>query len=402
MILELLSALALIQTPPAAAPAVPQQAPPAPAAVKDMSEQLSGIAKANDVPAMVELALKGNEIVARGVTGVRKRGASELVTFDDQFHLGSCTKAMTATLAAILVEEGKLKWESHLFDVFPELGTGRDPGWHDETLTTLLQNRGGMPADLNQYGLWDKLWAAQGSARDQRRMLLEGVLEQPPLSKPGSTFLYANANFAVAGAMEEKVANKAWEELITEKLFKPLGMNSAGFGPPGNASVLDQPRGHDEHGTPVGLTGSADNPESIAPAGRVHCTIGDWAKFIAFHLAGARAVRGFATETGTKLLMKESFAKLQTSPEGPDKGYAMGWNLAQRPWGGNVLSHAGSNTLWYCVVWISPEKDFAYLVCCNQGGKAAETACDAAVAGMIKTTHPPVVKQRDAKTEPPK
>jgi CubicO group peptidase (beta-lactamase class C family) len=381
MISTLFCLLAFVQTPAPAAQAPVASAPKAP---RDFSDMLAGLVKKHDVPGLVVLALKGHDIVGKGVSGVRKRGAEELLTFEDKFHLGSCTKAMTATLAAILVEEGKLKWNTRLFDVFPELEQRADPGWREETLSALLLNRGGLPPELNTDGLWDRLWKAKGPARDQRRMLLEGVIIHPPLSQPGTTFLYANANFALAGSMIEQVGGKPWEELITEKLFKPLGIESAGFGPPGTGSVLDQPRGHDTKGEPVGLTGIADNPESISPAGRVHMTITDWSKFAAFHLAGARAVRGLTQDTGTKLISKDSFDMLQTSPEGPDSGYAMGWGVTKRPWGGNVLVHSGSNNLWYSMLWISPEKDLALMACCNQGGDHGQKACDEAVGGMIQ------------------
>ncbi len=350
---------------------------------RDVSELLSGIQKRNDVPGLVALALRGDEIIGQGAAGVRRRAAEEKVSLDDKFHLGSCTKAMTATLAAILVEEGKLKWSTHLFDVFPALEAGAQPGWKEETLADLLQNRGGMPADLEADGLWTKLFSAKGPAIEQRRVLLEGVLKHPPLSQPGTTFLYSNANFAVAGAMAETIAGKSYEELIVEKLFRPLGMKSVGFGPPGGENALHQPQGHDATGKPVAPPTATDNPESITPAGRVHCTISDWSKFVALHLAGARAVRDLAPLTGTKLLSKEAFERLQTSPDGPASGYAMGWGVTQRPWGGNLLVHSGSNNLWFCVVWIAPEKNFAALACCNQGGERGQQACDDAVGALI-------------------
>lgn len=378
MISILLSTLALLQTPPAPQPA------PAPKGPRDFSAFLVDTLKANNVPGMVVLALKGDEVIGRGVAGVRKRGADEKIGFDDKFHLGSYTKAMTATLAAMLVEEGKLKWNSGLFELFPELEAKAAPGWADETLSALLLNRGGMPANLDFDGLWASLWAAKGPPREQRLLLLRGVLTKPPLSQPGTTYLYANANFAAAGALSEAAAGKPWEDLVQERLFKPLGMTSAGFGPPGSGSALDQPRGHNDQGIPVGISATADNPESITPAGRVHCSISDWSKFVCFHLAGARAVRGLAPETGTKLLSKDSFEMLQTSPMGPDLGYAMGWNVSKRSWGGNMLSHAGSNTFWYCVAWISPEKNLAVMACCNQGGKPGEKACDDAISEVVQ------------------
>jgi hypothetical protein len=59
---------------------------------------------------MAAAVLRGERIIAHGVAGVRKRGTAERITLDDRFHLGSCTKAMTATLVAMLVEEGKVNW----------------------------------------------------------------------------------------------------------------------------------------------------------------------------------------------------------------------------------------------------------------------------------------------------
>lgn len=55
---------------------------------------------------------------------------------------------------------------------------------------------------------------------------------------------------------------------------------------------------------------------------------------------------------------------------------------------GKVLSHAGSNTLWFCVTWVAPEIDFAVLVACNEGGDAADKACDEAAGAMIREFAP--------------
>ena len=59
---------------------------------------------------MAAAVLRGERIIAQGAAGVRKRATAERITLAERFHLGSCTKAMTATLVAMLVEEGKLNW----------------------------------------------------------------------------------------------------------------------------------------------------------------------------------------------------------------------------------------------------------------------------------------------------
>jgi CubicO group peptidase (beta-lactamase class C family) len=261
-----------------------------------------------------------------------------------------------------------------------------DQQWKDVRLEQLLTNSSGAPNGLERDDLWGKLWRRQGTPIEQRRTLVEGVLKHPPEVEPGSRFIYSNAGFAIAGAMAETITGTAWEDLMRERLFTPLAMSSAGFGPPGKRGSLDQPRGHRDNGKPIEPGRDADNPPAIGPAGTVHCTIGDWAKYIALHLQGAQ---GHA-----RLVKAETFTRLHTpmALKGSRSDYAMGWGTPKRGWArgkgdrdtGRVLTHNGSNTMWFCVTWLAPEKDFAILVACNKGGKEADRGCDAAVQAMLK------------------
>ena len=100
----------------------------------------------------------------------------------------------------------------------------------------------------------------------------------------------------------------------------------------------------------------------MGPAGRIHCSIQDWARFVQDQLRGARGE--------SALLKPESYQKLQTQPFGGD--YALGWIVVLRSWGGGkVLNHGGDNTMNCANVWVAPKKDFAILVCVNQSGDQA-------------------------------
>jgi len=113
----------------------------------------------------------------------------------------------------------------------------------------------------------------------------------------------------------------------------------------------------------------------LTPAGRVHCTIQDWGKFIADQLRGARGEPA--------LLQAASYQKLHTPPFGGE--YALGWIVVERDWGGGkVLNHAGDNTMNFANVWVAPRRDFAILVCVNQSGDTAFQASDEAVSSLIK------------------
>ena len=150
---------------------------------------------------------------------------------------------------------------------------------------------------------------------------------------------------------------------------------SAGFGGLGTVGQIDQPWPHSAAGVPAPMNGPAmDNPEIMGPAGTAHATMADWAKFLTDQLRGASHLKA--------LLPNEIYQSMQTAAPNSDYGY--GWIVVQRPWaGGKALSHAGSNTMNFCVCWLAPAKTFGVLVCTNQGGDTAGKACDDASSALI-------------------
>jgi CubicO group peptidase (beta-lactamase class C family) len=357
------------------------------ARARDVSSILDPIRQKHNLPALAAVVVEGDRIVAQGVVGVRAQGSPDLATIDDQWHIGSCTKSMTATLAALLVERGTLKWTTTLGESFPELVPSMDAAWKDVTLEQLLTNRSGAPAGLDADGLWGRLWSFQGTPTEARLALVAGVVQHPPEAPPGSKFIYSNAGFSIAGAMEERATGRTWEDLMREMVFTPLGMSSAGFGAPGETASdgrIDQPRGHRAGPVAVEPGPGSDNPVAIAPAGLVHLSLPDWAKYASFHIHGER---GDLPADFPLRLSAESFKRLHT-PAGPDAkpddGYAMGWGITRREWGGRVLNHNGSNTMWFAVIWLAPEKNFAVLVASNIGGDEAQAGTDQAAGALIQ------------------
>lgn len=340
---------------------------------ENIDPQLAEIlSDAEHVPGMAAAAVKDGEIVAAGVAGFRKTGHPEKVTLEDRFHLGSCTKSMTASLAAMLVRDGKLRWESTPEEFFP--GIRIHEGYGGTTLRQLLSHTGGTPHDVPGR-LWSRLWKAGGPETEQRMMLVRGILSQAPAYPPGQGFAYSNAGYSIAGAMLEKASGSAFDELIRSRLFAPLGMDSAGFGAPATPGAIDQPYGHhlrDGKLVAVDPLPAGDNPPAITPAGRVHATILDFAKYASFHLGGTK---------GSPLADKDLEVLHRHVP--PSEDHALGWVRVERPWaGGTALTHNGTNTMFFAVVWLAPERNFAAVAACNSG--EGEQACDRAVAMLIR------------------
>ena len=347
---------------------------------QDVRRLLAPIRAKYDLPALAAAVYHKGSTVAFGVTGVRKYGDPTPVTLDDQFHLGSDTKSMTATLVAMLVEEHKLDWNAPLTTYFPQMRNSMAIGLRKVTLAHLACHRSGItgeswPKDLGFQALHD----LPGSFREQRQVYAQHILQEAPLADPGAKYIYSNRNFALLGIVAESVANEAWEALITRRLFQPLGMKSAGFQAMGTPEKVDQPWQHRMDGgkrVPIGPGRYTDNPEVIGPAGTVHCSITDWLKYAAAHARGETG--------GSPLLKAETYRYLHTPPFGGE--YAFGWITTERPWGGGtVLTHGGSNNMNFAVVWVAPRRDFAVVVATNQAGGGADVACDQAAAAMIGT-----------------
>src|SRR5882672_3704353 len=102
---------------------------------------------------MVAAVLRGERIIAQGAAGVRKRGTAERITLDNQFQLGSCTKAMTATLVAMLVEEGKLNWATTLGELFADTVKPMHPAWEKVTLRQVLAHRASLRLEPDGQGV---------------------------------------------------------------------------------------------------------------------------------------------------------------------------------------------------------------------------------------------------------
>ena len=302
------------------------------------------------------------------VSGVRKRGDTTPVTKDDLWHLGSDTKAMTATLAGVFVAEKRLAWDDRVLSYFLDLTDQVPSANRRVTIAQLLRHEAGLAVGLP----WTSPPAE--SIKDQRQRLARLALAKP--SWPPGKFHYSSFDYVVVGAILEKVSGQSWEELMRERLFKPLGMHSAGFGGVGTPGRIDQPWPHAADGTPEPINGYAvDLPQVLGSAGNVHCTMADWSKFLVDQLRGA---------AGINALLPPSIYERMQSPA-PPSNVGFGWGIMAQPWWpGKVLTHAGSNGMNYCICLLSPSQGFGVLVCTNQGGDSAEKACNEAISTLVR------------------
>lgn len=336
----------------AAAPVIMLQAA-APAAqdaeLAVTAEQL--IAETGSPGASVMVARGGD--IRIGTAGVRARGSEAAIAPDDLWHIGSDTKAMTATLVARLAERGVVSWDDTVAEHLGNRVEEIHPAYRDMTFRHLLSHRSGLDANPGMLALVG--FATNDAPLGEQRLdYAANMLAREPAAQAEMEFLYSNAGYVIAGAMLEQVTGESWEDLIRAEVFEPLGMTSAGFGAPGSADAVDQPRGHR-----AGLFGGlnavapgprADNPPVMGPAGTVHASMSDIARFLTAHL-----------DQPEDYLSADSWALLHTPPFGGE--YAMGWGVGE----GGRLQHAGSNTMWFVVVAVDPVAGEVRAVGVNDG-----------------------------------
>ena len=81
---------------------------------------ISEIREKRNIPALLALTIKNGipQNLATSFSGFRRAESREPITLEDKFHLGSCTKAMTAMLIGILVDDEKVRWDTTVADIF--------------------------------------------------------------------------------------------------------------------------------------------------------------------------------------------------------------------------------------------------------------------------------------------
>lgn len=330
--------------------------------------------KEKTLVSLAAMVMVDGQLEAAAAHGERKKGSGVPIEITDQWHLGSITKSITATMIARLIESDQMRWSATVGEIFADASVHED--WKPVTLRQLLTHTAGAPANFPNDVLRQRP-ALGTECMHARREAVLSVIAEKPASPPGKQHRYSNVGYTIAGAMAEKVTGVSWEDLVKREVFGPLELTDAGFGPPRSSDEsLEQPRGHQ-----TGLAGKvavddkADNTPIMGPAGTIHMTLSNLCTYATEHLRG---------EGGTGKLLSSKTYQLLHTPE--REGYACGW-VKKEPSNQiphTVYWHNGSNTLWYALVVFIPEKNTVVAVTSNDGdiGQAEAAAWEVVKASV--------------------
>ena len=259
----------------ALAPHASAQAPAAPAPT-DLGARLAAVEKAVEekrqqlgIPGLSLVIVKDDEVVYMKGLGYKDFERKLPVTPDTLFAIGSSSKAFTAMLVAMAADGGKLSLDDPPKKFLPYFKLQDPEADAKITVRDLLSHSSG----LNRTDL------AWGSGALSREEVIRVASTAKPTAKLREKFQYQNVMYAAAGEIVGRAEGSTWERLISERIFRPLGMKSS------NTSVPEMLRGHDysygyvyEEATKETRRVPMRNLPQIAPAGAINSSARDMAQ----------------------------------------------------------------------------------------------------------------------------
>ena len=299
--------------------------------------------------------LAGDQTPLIRASGPCRVGGDTPVAPDAAWHIGSITKTFTATLLAQMSEAGALSLDAPLADLLP--GTALHPDWQSLTLTEILSHQAGLRPNFTARQM---LAAHDGSLTEQRGALLATQWTQPLPHRRGK-YRYSNIGYVLGGWLAEQITGQPWEALVQARITAPLGLTSAGFGPPKEPDAPWGTKGFwRKRPAPPDDAGS-DNPPWLGPAGTMHLTVADLLRWGQAHI---RATRGDIPE----FLGPKAAANMH-SPHARD--YGLGWEVTGFRIKRTTLpihGHSGSNSMWMAHLFYSQEQDKVLALVMNRAG----------------------------------
>ena len=310
-----------------------------------------------EVPGFAVGIIKNGEVVFQKGYGVRNTETGEAVDTKTLFGIASCTKAFTAASMAILVDEGKVDWNDKVTDRLSWFRMYDPAITNDLRIDDLLCHRSGM-----QTFDGDLLWYGTDYTR---REVVERIRYRKNKFGLRQKFGYSNVMFITAGEVIEALTGKTWEEFVTEKILRPIGMNSTTTSNSGFNKSMNVAWPH-INGKPEEFV----DYDNAGPAASLNTSTEDFLKWVQLMLNkgvfGNDTIfseRQYYTLTQPHTLLN---AGRSEKPGGTHfMTYGLGWFMQDFE-GVKVIQHGGGLPGFHSKVVFVPEDSLGFVIMANQ------------------------------------
>ncbi len=318
--------------------------------------------RAWQIPGLAIAVVRNDSVVLLKGYGVKRLGSAEPVDGRTLFAIGSSSKAFTALGVAMLVDEGKVRWDDPATKYLPGFQLYDPYVTRELTVRDLLTHRSGLSRG-------DLLWYAQNISRDS---VLHHVRYLEPSWSLRSRFGYQNLMYLAAGQLTARLSDRSWDQVMQDRILSPLGMNSSNTSTNGLARLPNVASPHEEVEDTVRAV-PWKNIDNVAPAGSINSNAADMAQWVRFQLAGGQV-------NGKPLLSAGAFEETHTPqtiiplegvwgltmPEAHLAAYGLGWFLHDYR-GRKIVEHGGNIDGMHALVALMPEEKTGLVILTNLG-----------------------------------
>ncbi len=303
--------------------------------------------------------VQGDSVLLERGLGVTDTRSNEKVGTDTVFRLASLSKAFAGTLAALLVEDGVLRWDARIVDYLPAFKLRDIQAAQNLGLQDILSHRVGLP-----HNAFDRLLE-----QDEPYPLLVARLDElDPACDAGDCYAYQNIAFSLIGDLVFATTGHFYSQQVESRIFQPLGMYTATYGREALEANASWARPHVRAGGRWTSVQPKENYYRIPPAAGVNASIHDMSLWL-------RAQLGHAPEVLDANLLATTHTPLVSSPDQlhgsgwrrerlRDAHYAIGWRIYDYA-GNTLVFHAGAVQGYRAMIGLLPERDFGIVVLWN-------------------------------------
>jgi len=330
----------------------------APAELKDLDSYIEKTMKDWKIPGLAIVVVKDGEVVYKKGFGYRDVEKKLEVTPDTLFAIGSTTKAFTSMCAGLLVDEGKLDWDTPIIQYLTDFRLYDPVATKEATVKDLLLHRTGLPRhSMSWYG-----------TDFTRNQIYDHLKYLEPSAAFRNKWQYNNQMYMTVGYLIGKLSNGTWEEFVEERIFKPLGMENCNF------SVEEMKKSPD-HALAYKLVGKDEKVEqipyrsidAIGPAGSINASVNDMAKWLKLHLNdGKLDGKQFISKANLDLIHSAQIPVpgMRRFPELGDGFYGFAW-MIQDYRNHRLVWHNGGIDGFYALVGMMPEDKIGVVILTN-------------------------------------
>lgn len=328
------------------------------ARLANLEKRIEEERKKEHIPGVAIAVVQDDQIIFAKGFGHSDLETERPVTPETLFAVGSTTKAITAALIGMLVDDSKMSWDDAVETHIPEFQLKIDTGEEQITVRDLLCHRTG-------FTRMSVLWAASRLTQPE---VIELAATAQPYADFRERFLYNNVMYMIAGRAAGIAASSDWKSLVTARILEPLHMTDT------TLSIIDAQK--DER-LAKGYRWDEDkqrhkrlpmrNLDLVGPAGSVNSNVLNMAQWVRFQL-------GKGEYEGRSLLSSETHAETWKPQIEMTSGleYALGWMLEE--WNGKkVIQHGGNIDGFSAQVALLPEHNLGYVLLANVSATALQS-----------------------------